>query len=219
MFKKITKIVFLITVLSVSIYSTNYTMGSGVNDLGIDMSGQNFDRILFVPGINTYTFDLLRWKRDLKKNFPTKEVIFLDDSVYYYWQDVETEKVVEKGISILNDNKATLVISHSYGGVLATTMIDRAENDNVVKLITMASPHKMDSFGIDNSKEYLGTPDEVDVPTFSFGGYIDPVVIFPNTNNGNSNHQDIWSGHSSFLFNKNVRRKVLEFALGLKYED
>ena len=63
----------------------------------------------------------------------------------------------------------------------------------------------------------METPEEVDVPTFSFGGYVDPIVIFSKSDVEDSEHQDLWSGHNGFLFNKNVRKKVLEFALGLNY--
>ncbi|MFH1402108.1 MAG: hypothetical protein ABIG87_00600 [Patescibacteria group bacterium] len=217
MFKTIFKKTILILVSLFVIYSVNLATGAGENVLDIDAKLLNFERIIFVPGINTQSFKLSQWKTDLQNNFPQKEIIFLDDPVYFYWQDEKTEEIVEKGVALLNDGKATLVISHSYGGVLAETMISRADNGNVIKLITMASPHQMDSFGIDNSKEFLGTPDKVNVPTYSFGGYIDPVVLFPNTNVQSSNHQDLWSGHLGFLLDKDIRRKVLEFALGFNY--
>jgi len=199
------------------IYAIGLATGAGINVLEIDTESLYFERILFVPGINTSATELIRWKRDLTFNFADKEIIFLDDVVYFYWQDEKTEKIVEKGVEVLNDGKSTLVIAHSYGGILAKSIIDQAENSNVVKLITMASPHEMTSFGIEESKEFLETPEEVDVPTFSFGGYVDPIVIFSKSDVEDSEHQDLWSGHNGFLFNKNVRKKVLEFALGLNY--
>jgi len=199
------------------IYSVNMATGAGVNVLEIDTEALDFERILFVPGINTSAPELIRWKRDLAFNFPEEELVFLDDVVYFYWQNEKTEKIVEKGVDILNDGKSTLILSHSYGGVLAKSIIDRADKANVVKFITMASPHEMTSFGIEDSKEFLETPEEVDVPTFSFGGYYDPVVIFTNSDVEDSVHQDLWSGHSGFLLNKDIRKKVLEFALGFVY--
>ena len=218
---KISKKVALVFVFLTVIYILNHFVGAGVNNLDIEVNDLEFERILFVPGINTPSFYLNRWKKDLNVNFSTKEIIFLDDGIYIYWQDDKTEEIVEKGVDILNDGKATVIISHSYGGVLAETMIDRAGDANIVKLITMASPHQMNGFGIEDSKDFLGTPEEVDVPVFSFGGYVDPIVLFPfsDTENfeglENSNHQDLWSGHSGFLFNKDIRKKVLEYAFGV----
>jgi len=211
-FKKIAS-VFLLLLL---IYLANHLAGAGVNNLNLDVADLKFERILFVPGISTPKFYLTRWKKDLQVNFPTKEIIFLDDSIYFYWQDNKTEAIVEEGVNLLNDGKATVVIAHSYGGVLAETMIARAENSQVVKLITMASPLQMDGFGIGESKDFLDTPEEVTVPTYSFGGFIDPIVLFPFSDVGDSNHLDLWSSHSGFLFNKNIRKQVLEYALGIK---
>jgi hypothetical protein len=212
MLVKISKKIVLIIISIIVISFVNHLIGSGVNKLDIDTSSLEFERILFVPGINTPNFYLNRWRADLKANFPDKEAVILSDNVYVYWQDDKTEAIVEKGVEILNDGRPTIVISHSYGGILAKTMIDRADNANVVKLVTMASPNQMNSFGIDNSKSFLGVPVEVDVPTFSFGGYVDPVVLFPfsDIKDDDPNHLDLWSGHGGFLFSKDIRREVLE---------
>ncbi|MEA2112983.1 MAG: hypothetical protein U9P50_03395 [Patescibacteria group bacterium] len=212
----ILKNILLIFLLILVVIFLNRFAGTGVNHLDFEICDLEFERILFVPGISTPKFYLFRWKKDLDFNFPDKEIVFLDDSMYIYWQDDKTEEIVGKGVIILNDNKPTFVIAHSYGGVLAKTMIDRAENANIAKFITMASPHQMNGFGIDESKDFLETPEDVSVPTFSFGGYIDPIVLFPLSDVGTSSHQDIWSGHSGFLFNKNVRKQVLEYAFGIK---
>jgi len=217
-FKKISLILFLL----LAIYVINHLTGAGINHLEInpDELGFEFERILFVPGINTPKFYLNRWKDDLMINFPDKEIVFLDDEIYLYWQDEKTERIVEKGKTLLDDGKTTVVIAHSYGGVLAETMIERAKNAKVVKLITMASPLQLNILGIDDSKSFLKTPENVPVPLFSFGGYIDPVVIFPLSDDLNSseesNHQNLWSGHSGFLFKKDVRKQVLEYAFGIK---
>lgn len=209
-FKKIA----LISVLIFLVALLNRFSGMGVNHLNINTADLRFERILFVPGISTPNFYLDRWRKDLEVNFPDKEIIFLSDIFYWYWQNDKTEAIVGKGVEILNDGHPTIVIAHSYGGVLAETMINRAENSQVVKLITMASPHQMNGFGIDESKDFLGTPDEVAVPTYSFGGYLDPVVLFPLSNAVDSDHQDLWSWHSSFLFSKDIRKQVLEYAFG-----
>jgi len=201
------------------IYIVGLATSSGINVLNIDTDNLDFNRILFVPGINTSARELIRWERDLAFNFPNKEIVFLDDTVYFYWQNNKTEMIVEKGIEILDDGESTLIIAHSYGGVLVKSIIERSKGANVVKLITMASPRTMNSFGIEKSKDFLETPDNVTVPTYSFGGYADPIVLFPKTKIKDSQHKDLWSGHNGFLFNKNVRKKVLEFALGLNYAE
>ena len=211
---KISKKIVLVFVVLLVIYFLNILSGTGVNNLNIDVGNLEFERILFVPGINTPSFYLIRWEKDLDANFPSKEIIFLDGDTYIYWQDDKTEVIVRKGVEILNDSKTTIIFAHSYGGVLAKTMIDRADNANVIKLITMASPHQMNSFGIDKSKSFLQTPEGVSVPTYSFGGYVDTIVFFPFSDVSDSEHQDLWSGHGGFLFSKDVRKKVLEYAFG-----
>ncbi len=215
MFIKISKKIVLIFFLLLIVSVLNHFSGMGVNHLDIDTSNMKFERILFVPGINTPKFYLDRWVEDLDTNFPDKEIIFLDNVYYFYWQDDKTEEIVKEGVEILSDGKPTIIISHSYGGVLAKTMISRTEKANVVKLVTMASPHQMNGLGLDDSKDFLRAPDDVDVPIYSFGGYIDPVVLYPFSNVVDSNHQDLWSGHGGFLFSKDVRKQVLESVFGV----
>jgi predicted alpha/beta hydrolase family esterase len=214
MLTKISKKIILLVFLLVLIYVVNHSVGTGVNHLEINTDNLNFTRILFVPGINTPQFYLARWEKDLIANFPDKEIIFLAENIYFYWQEDKTEKIVQQGVTLLNDGQPTIILSHSYGGVLAKTMISRAEQAQVVKLITMASPHQMNVFGLDTAKDSLDTPEEVAVPTYSFGGFIDPIVLFPFSDVGDSNHLDLWSSHSGFLFNKNIRKQVLEYAFG-----
>lgn len=120
-------------------------------------------------------------------------------------------KIIDKGVGILDDGKKTLVLSHSFGGILGKNIIEKSKNSNIVAFIAMASPHTMSFFGVGPSRKKLKTPDVVDIPTFSFGGYFDPIVLFYNSDLKNSIfHKNYWVEHTAFLYKKSIRKKVLE---------
>ncbi len=167
-------------------------------------------RILFVPGIKTWQWYLTGWKKDLVKTFPEAEIIFLDKPIYLHTQKKKCEQIVEQGVEILNDGIPTIVLAHSYGGILAKTMIGRAKSNKVKKLITMASPHTMKGFGVQSTKDFLKTPEKVSVETITFGGFLDPVVPYKYTQTSNSQHKNIKCEHMAFLLSETIRKIILE---------
>ena len=166
-------------------------------------------RIIFVPGIKTWNFYLRNWKKELPEKFPRDEIIFLDQIFYFHFEHKKIEKIVENGVKIISDGRPTKIIAHSFGGILAKTMIARAKNCRIEKLLTMASPHKMKIFGVRQAKNFLRTPEKISAPTFTFGGFFDTVVPFFWTKTENSIHQNFWSGHLQFLLSQRIRKKIL----------
>lgn len=212
--KKFFLIIFALIITVLFILTIDVLMNKGVNDINIGENKDDFERIVFVPGITTPKFFLNRWKNDLNFYFPDKEIIFLDDKFYLYWQYEKMERIISEGVGILNDGKKTLIISHSFGGILSKNIIKRSERANIFAFISMASPHTMTAFGIGASRLNLKTPDIVDAPTFSFGGYLDPIVLFYNSDLVNSIiHNNYWVEHLAFLYKKEIRKKVLEAVL------
>jgi len=170
-------------------------------------------RIIFVPGIKTWKFYLDGWKKDLAQHFADDERIFLDDFMYLHFEYKKLEKIIAQGVKLLDDGKPTIIIAHSFGGILAKTMIDRSKHHKVQKLITMASPHKMVLWGVRKTKTYLQTPACVDVPTQTFGGYMDSIVPFYQTGVKNAPHKTLWSFHLGFLLSSKIRNKVIQSSL------
>ena len=170
-------------------------------------------RILFVPGIKTWKFYLDGWKKDLEQHFPNDERIFLEDPIYLHFEYKKLEKIIAQGVKLLEDGKPTIIIAHSFGGLLAKTMIHRAKHHKVQKLITMASPHKMTLWGVQKTKKYLQTPATVSVPTQTFGGYCDLIVPFYQASIKGSPHKNIGSLHLGFLLSSKIRKIVLNQAL------
>ncbi|MDH3324377.1 MAG: hypothetical protein OEL89_01950 [Candidatus Peregrinibacteria bacterium] len=166
-------------------------------------------RILFIPGIKTWEFYLKPWRKDLPKSFPKDEIVFLDDIFYIHFEKEKCEKIVEHGVNLLNDGKETIVLAHSFGGILGKTIISRAENHNVKRLVTLGSPHQMNLFGVKQTKNFLETPDTVNVPTVTYGGYFDNVVPYQWTNTDNSKHTNLWCTHIGFMLRAKVRARII----------
>ncbi|MCK5460753.1 hypothetical protein KAI58_02110 [Candidatus Gracilibacteria bacterium] len=151
------------------------------------------------------------WKKDLPHYFPNDEIVFLDELLYLHTQQNKMNKIVQKGIELLNDGKETIILSHSFGGILGKTMIDQAKNHQVKKFITMATPHEMNIFGVRKAKQFLKTPKTVSVETQSFGGFLDLIVPYFWSKPQNSiQHDNFWCEHISFLLIPATRRKVLK---------
>ena len=176
-------------------------------------------RIIFIPGIKTYQWYLSGWKRDLAARFPDREVIFLDDTFYLHYQHKKLVKIVDKGVALLLEEKPTLILAHSFGGILAKAIIQREQeacrlsqkNTGVYKLVTMASPHGMTLFGVVAAKRALQVPQGIaQLPTVTLGGYMDPVVFFGHTQMPHSVHYNLWSEHLGFLLSARIRNRVIQ---------
>lgn len=166
-------------------------------------------RIIYIPGIKSWEFYMKGWRKDLAKNFPEAEIIFLNDEFYMWWEKEKLETLINKGVDLLNDETPTIVLAHSFGGIIGKTMIHRAKQHQVTKFVTMASPHTAKYFGVGKIKQYLETPMALEVPTYTFGSYLDWVVPFHLTRLPDTPHTNVWCEHLGFLFFPWIRTKVL----------
>ena len=166
-------------------------------------------RLLFVPGIHTPKWYVKWWKKDIHNHFSDIDSIFLDDVVYYYWQHEILEDIVQEGTRILRDGRPTIILAHSFGGILAKSMIARSRG-NISFFLTMATPHTMTYVGIHRAKKYISAPETVAVPAESMGGFFDPVVpFFLSRLPGAHRHTNLFCEHMSFLWAPWVRQRVI----------
>ena len=166
-------------------------------------------RILFVVGIQSPKIYLNGWKKELPKLFPGAEIHYIDD-FYFHIEHQKIDAIVQKGVDILDDGKETILIAHSFGGMLGKTMIARAKNANIRLLCTLASPHDIDYAGVLEARTFLKTPKSVEVPSLSFGGYFDPICPFWKTEMKGAQHENLSSDHLSFLLSPFIREQVAE---------
>jgi len=162
-------------------------------------------KIIFIPGIKTPKWYLRSWKKDLQKNFPQAEIIFLDNFFYWWWQIPKLEKIIQQGTKNLQKEKPIILIAHSFGGILAKSIIRQDRKKQIIALITMASPHNFNFLGIKRTKKLIKSPDFVTIPTFTFGGYLDFIVPFPTTKTKNSHHHNFWTMHLGWIFSAKKR--------------
>ncbi len=169
-------------------------------------------RFVFVPGIVSPVFYQNGWKRDLERIFPEERVVF-EQAFYLHFQYSKIEEIIERGREMLEDNLPTTILAHSFGGILAKLMLKRAKQHQVKKLVTMASPHQMEAFGLKNFKNHFEVPQEpAGIELVTFGGHLDPIVPCALSRTAHSRHQDFWCGHAAFLHLPKIRRKVLKEA-------
>lgn len=174
--------------------------------------------IIFVQGIFARKRASKIWKEELKKVFPNDEIFIIDD-LYFYTQKEKLDNVINKIENILNNKRETIIFAHSFGGVLTISALLKNPNLQcfVKKMITMATPHSFNFFGIKGIKKYLGYKNNnlknIDIETY--GGYFDCVVPFLFTNLQNKKHKNFFTIHLGFLFNINIISKILN---NIKYK-
>lgn len=170
----------------------------------LEITNTGTKRILFIPGIihtNPFVPNLDEWKSTLKNSFPDREILFLDQVPYFHLtSQKEIEAIINKGVEIVEDEKETVILAHSFGGLLSKTIISRSPKYNIKKLITMATPHTADWWGLVGMiRRKLQTPDIVDTPTYTFGGTKDWTVPYAFTATENSLHENHPFDHRDFL--------------------
>lgn len=169
-----------------------------------------YERVLLVPGIASPQFVLKKWENYLKNNFPKIQVLVIEK--FYHHLDIENlEHLANRVTNILKYEKPTLVIGHSFGGIIIRAAVERLEKTSHIKVVTLGSPHIMKRFGIERAKHALQVKEISPVPIISFGGYLDPVVPFRIAEYPQSKeHHNLWTDHWRFVFSEKVIKRVIE---------
>ena len=166
--------------------------------------------LLFVPGINTLPIFLwpLRWNMRNQAYFTDYRI---RKDVYSYTQHKRCERIVQSIMEDIIEHKPTVILTHSFGGVLAKTAVSRLKEHSVEVFCTMASPHQYDGSGINATRAYLGTPNTLSnvQVLLSFGGTNDKIVRPEQSIMPNAVHINLAAKHSSFILNKAIINQVL----------
>lgn len=164
------------------------------------------DRIIFIPGILTSPeLQKFQWGRSAREMFPDREVIVIEKT-YLYNQHHVLESICEEVISILKDGVPTVLVGHSFGGILATAIYWRCHEQSIgdiTRLITVVTPHTYNAPGLDDARNVVQYQYKkiADIPVFTFGAKIDHVVPKKYTAYPNSTHLDIRGTHSGMWLN------------------
>lgn len=155
-------------------------------------------QIIFIAGIFTSINTLNRWNNWLKELFPEENIIVIGENYSYF--NLEKMKLnVLKLSNLIDSNKETILIGHSFGGIIINSALNNSKNNNVQRVISIFSPHKINYFGMKRRKEFLGYSEikNSKIKVKSFGAYIDHLVPFflSKEGNENSNHKNYWSDH------------------------
>lgn len=151
------------------------------------------------------------WIRSLRREFPTAEITVLN-GFYYYWASEKhlIEKIVDLGRAVLADRQPTYVIAFSFGGLLAKRMIAQPSDHAVRAVITMATEHRDHLPRIADLRDVsLGVPLDIDVPLYTFGGLLDPIVWPWTAYTNRSCHRTLAAGHFSFMRSAKTRQIVM----------
>ncbi len=173
-----------------------------------------FERIIFVCGINANLYSLRKWKQILEKAFPQTEILIMQ-KYYSYKNREKVEEFLDEIFEKVSQEKKTLLIGYSFGGLLTKVVISRLKSaEHVLCLVTLATPHTMENFGIKNATEIFKIPASVNVPTITFGGNLDIVVPSKYTKMKDStNHYVLACNHLAFGSSRKTIKNVLEIII------
>ena len=151
------------------------------------------------------------WIGDLGRRFPDAEIAVIN-GFYYYWPE-ETDvmrEIIAEGRTLLADGRPTVIVAFSFGGLLAKGMVEGADDQAVQAIVTMATEHRGHLPRIAETRDVrLGIPLDIDVPIYSFGGWLDFIVWPWTTFTGKSRHRFLLNGHFAFMRSAAVRARVL----------
>lgn len=159
-----------------------------------------FERVVLVQGINSTSFSMRGWVRHLERQCVDVEVVQVQG--YYIHTDIpKVESIVSEVHKILQEKKKTLVIAHSFGGIVARTAIGRlASDDHIILLATLGSPHGLGDFGVQETMKEIGLPERCTVPLLTFGGRADIIVPEIYSHHHDEDHHIALSCiHTAFL--------------------
>jgi len=155
------------------------------------------------------------WKNledSFAKYFPKARFI-LHTSQYLPW---ETEKMKSYGkeiVALFDDGEDIILLGHSIGGVIATIISLKFKKSKVRLLVTLNSPHKLESLykKIDENFDM----EKVKVPTASFSSILDPIVPFfiAKHPKGNIHNFFIAEHVTTFIFFPKLCDKIAETSL------
>ena len=151
------------------------------------------------------------WVADLGEWFPEAEIAVVNGFYYYWPEEAEVmQKIIAEGQALLADGRPTVIVAFSFGGLLAKAMVDEAEHHGVQAIVTMATEHRGHLPRIAETRDvYLGVPMDVEVPTYSFGGWLDLIVWPWTTFTDHSSHRFLATGHFAFMRSAATRAVIL----------
>jgi len=164
------------------------------------------DRIIFIPGILTSAeLQKFQWGNAATEMFPDREIVIIEKT-YVYPQHKVLEEICKEVIDRLEDGVPTILLGHSFGGILAASVYWRCKENNkvdITKLITVASPHSYNAPGLEEARDYVQYhyKEITDIPVFTFGATMDHFVPRKYTSYPGSQHLDIRGAHSGMWLN------------------
>ncbi len=173
-----------------------------------------FDRIVFICGISANKYSLIKWDKMLNRLFPNTEIIIMR-KYYLYTQEKNVNLFIENIVKTLSENKKTLLIGYSFGGMLAKASICKLRNiEHILCLITLATPHKMCNFGVKKAIKDFSIPERVDVPTITIGGNLDAIVPLKYSKmKGSVSHFVLPCTHLAFVHIRKTRKEVIDIIM------
>jgi len=151
------------------------------------------------------------WIADLHNRFPEADIAVVN-GFYFYWPDEADvmRAMISEAKALLADKRPTVIIGFSFGGLLAKAMTVDRDHHDVRAIVTLATEHRGHLPRIAETRDIrLGVPMDVDIPTYSFGGWLD-VIVWPwTTFTDRSRHRFFATGHFAFMHRKATRTKVL----------
>ncbi len=172
-------------------------------------------QIILVPGILTKKSIILKWQCWLSELFPEDEIKVIGE--YYTYLEIDKmKKLKEELLNLIDNNKETILIGHSFGGIIINSALNQSKKNKVKKVISIFAPNQMNLFGMKKRKEFLGYSSKLNsnIKTKSYGAYFDYVVPFFWTKINNETHENLFTDHyvqlfySKKFFNKLIKKGV-----------
>lgn len=148
----------------------------------------------------------------IKKIDKTAEIFHLGNFFYTSFSYEKINNIVNEGIKNLENEKSTIIIAHSFGGIIARIIYEKTQNkSSIKKIITLATPHNMFYGNIKTIFKRYNLNSIIDSKKYvTYGGYFDPLVPFVFTKVKGSKHQNLFTHHWSFLYSDKMIHNIID---------
>ena len=175
--------------------------------------------VLFVPGIVCPAFVQSSLKRDMLKHSSITNVLVRTD-FYLHTQTDRCMAIVRDIKQDIATFKPTVIIAHSFGGMLAKKALSELNTHSVTVYCSLGSPHTMQFAGVASARRLINIPDELHnvEHVLTYGAEYDPVVPKAYTTLPNSAHVVLPVWHSGLLLKKSARNHYIERCVAITKE-
>ena len=167
-------------------------------------------KVIFIPGVFNLRWFQSRWRNECEKL--GYDFLCFKNPFYSYWNIGRMGELIDEGKKIIEKNSNSIIVCHSFGGILFNCILQKINKIKIKKVIFIACPFNW--WGVRKALKTLGYDENLkyNFDSISFGSYFDFVVPFIWAKYRDEQHYNLFAGHMDVLFAGRIVRKIIRLS-------